>query len=49
MPMGVKLGRGQYRNAVASGPSSTCDSLGLLESRTRRYRVTVLTSSNTDV
>ncbi len=41
---GSTLGQGQYRNAVASGPALA---VNIVFARLiRRYRVTVLTSSN---
>src|SRR6185295_12432627 len=47
---GSAVGRGQYRNAVASGECCNCNNSLVNEAQrpTRRYRVTVLTSSNSD-
>ena len=42
---GFALGGGQYRNAVASGELRPCKRISV-QRQTRRYRVTVLTSSN---
>jgi len=42
------LGRGQYRNAVASGRRVKCFLSVYMPASTRRYRVTVLTSPKHD-
>ena len=42
----MTIGPGQYRNAVASGPRLT--RLIRMHALTRRYRVTVLTSSKSE-